>query len=361
VSATGAALPGVFSVNVTSLAYAQRTYSNAVSSSSEALGKTGTLRLAVGSTTEDIALEASDTLQDVVTKINAAGIQVSAAVLEQGSEARLQLRGLGTGVANAITITEMDDQGQATTLLGLSDPANTYQKATDAVVEIDGHAVTRSSNQINDAIPGVTLAITTANTSSTITIDSDPDTLKTRVEAVVSAYNAVVSKVHGLAGYGTVQASNTALAGDSTLRSLTSGLSSVLLTRVGEGQFDSLSSLGIKQNSDGTLTLDNDKLSAAVDQDPTGVANLLAGSGSTDGVMDVLRTTVESFTNATSGLLQNHKDGLTSRADSLTDRIEHEQDRLDRYAENLRKQFTAMDTAVAAYQSQLTYLQKVFG
>src|SRR5690606_41846882 len=56
--------------------------------------------------------------------------------------------------------------------------------------------------------------------------DADPNALRTKLEAVVNDYNAVVKAIHGAAGFGSVKATNPVLAGDSTLRTVTNRLSS---------------------------------------------------------------------------------------------------------------------------------------
>src|SRR5690606_41908551 len=81
--------------------------------------------------------------------------------------------------------------------------------------------------RIGGAIQGVTLALTATTTGPvTVKVDADPNALRTKLEAVVNDYNAVVKAIHGAAGFGSVKATNPVLAGDSTLRTVTNRLSS---------------------------------------------------------------------------------------------------------------------------------------
>src|SRR6187399_351990 len=103
-SATGSASPGSYQISVDRLASEQRSYSNGFASSSTALALSGSLDFSVGGgTATSIALDAGDTLDSIAAKINSSGAHVSASILNDGSVSRLQIRGLDTGAANAIT------------------------------------------------------------------------------------------------------------------------------------------------------------------------------------------------------------------------------------------------------------------
>jgi flagellar hook-associated protein 2 len=194
-----------------------------------------------------------------------------------------------------------------------------------------------------------------------VSVDKDPKALGDKLQAVVDAYNAVVSKIHTVAGHGSTTASNPVLRGDSSLRGVTRQLSSTLTTAVGSGTYRTLASLGLKLNNTGSLSLDRTALDKALSTDPDAVSKVLAGTDGSDGVMDFIGTLVTTLTDPTSGSLQARKDGLESRAKSLDDRVTREEARISRYSEQLRKQFTAMDSTVAGYNDQLSYLFSITG
>ncbi|HVW23877.1 MAG TPA: flagellar filament capping protein FliD [Polyangiaceae bacterium] len=357
VTANGSAQPGAYDVQVEQLAQEQRTYSNTFSAN--ALGLSGTLNLGVGTTSAQVKVDATDTVNTIADKINGAGLRISASVFYDGSQYRLQIRGLDTGDGNDLTFGAKGGIGDQ---LGLLDPDNTKQSAQSAKVKIDGYEVTSTTNQITGAIPGVTMALTDKTASGTVTIDQDAQGLGTKIQAVVDAYNAVVTQVHTLAGYGQTTAQNPALQGDSSMRSIASRLSSVLTQAVGNGTFQSLGALGVNLANDGTLSLDQGKLTAALQKDPTAVSNVLAGTDAvgstsgTDGIMDLLGKAVDALNDPNGGVIQSAHDSWDSRAKSLEDNISKEEDRVTAYGDQLRKTFTAMDTAVAAYKAQLTQL-----
>jgi flagellar hook-associated protein 2 len=355
-SANGLAQPGSYAVEVTQLAKEQRTYSNTFSSASTALNQSGTLAIGVGSGTPvNIAITASDTLDNVISKINSAGLRVSASAFYDGTNYRIQLRGLDTGAESALSISETGVS------LGFTVPANTYQAAQNATLKIDGFQVTSATNQVTGAIRGVTLALTAPTTgAATVSIDNDPQGLQTKLRTMVDAYNAVVSKVQETVGGGGLKAKDPELAGDSTLRSLTSRISSTLLTPIAGGdRYNTLASIGLSLDRAGKLSLDGTKLEQALAADSAAVSKVLAGTDAAQGVMDTLSSAVDAFTKSGTGLLVTRTETLNKRVSSLKAQIEREDTRINRYADQLRKQFTQMDTMVSAWNAQGSYLNRL--
>jgi flagellar hook-associated protein 2 len=354
-SANGAALPGSYQMTVQSLASEQRTYSDAQASSTTALGLSGPLSISVGSgASASIDISSTDTLEDIASKINGSGLRVSASVINDGSQYRLQVRGLDTGAANSISFSG--------TTLGLDTASNTRQAASDAQVSIDGFTYTRPTNQVVGAIPGVTLNLTsTTTTPATVQIATDPTGLQSKLNAVVSAYNAVIDAVHSAAGFGTTQASVSALAGDSMLRSLTDQMSDAVGTVVGNGQYQTLGSIGVSLDTNGHMVLDQDKLSTALQTDPNAVAKVIAGPTDGSGAVNMLENVVTAFDESGTGLFATRQTDLTSELSDLGDEIDTEQQRLDDYADQLRAQFTALDTSMSATNQQMSYLTSFFG
>jgi flagellar hook-associated protein 2 len=355
-TALGTALPGSYSIKVDSLAKEQRSYSTGYASSTTALGASGNLGISVaGGTVKDIALVATDTLENVAAKINAAGLRVSASVFHDGTQYRLQVNGSDTGEANTIAFSG--------TTLGLELAANKRQSATDAQIKIDDFTVKRPTNQIVGAMPGVTLNLT-ATTTDTVTVKVATDTtaLSRQMTSVVDAYNAVIDTVHSAAGFGATKAGEKALAGDSMLRSLESRMLSALGQVVGSsGAYRTMGAIGVALGKDGRLSLDATKLTKALTEDPASVAAVIAGGSSGNGAADILRDVVTAFGQTGSGLLALRKETLDSRSKALTERISREESRLTRYADQLRKQFSAMDSVVGANAADTSYLTKLYG
>ena len=356
ISTSGTAQPGAYSMSVTQLAKAQRTYSNTFSSASTAVGQSGTLSIQVGTgTAASVNIGGTDTLDQIATKINASGARVSASVFYDGTDYRLQVRGLDTGKDNALTFS------QSNLDLGLNVAENTVQKAQNSIVKIDGFDVQRSTNQVVGAIQGVTLALTATTTSPVdVTVSTDSQGLAAKIQSIVTAYNSVLGKINTAAGHGATKAGNSELASDSTLRGITNRLSTTLQISTGSGKYSTLGSIGLSLKKDGTLALDSTKLTAALTNDPSAISTLFAGSSTTTGVMSTLSSAIKVYNQTGTGLLSMHQSNLQSRVTTMTDRINREQDRLDRYQTLLRKQFSAMDTAVTVNNSDLGYLTRLY-
>jgi flagellar hook-associated protein 2 len=359
-TAAGGAQPGSFEIEVSQLASGYKAYSNelGISSAGEALGKSGTLGLSVNGENVDLSIDPTDTLDAVISKINASGLRVSASSFFDGSEYRLQLRGLDTGAENDVVVTETG------TDFGFSD--NVKSRGLDAELTIDGFEVTSKTNQVTGAISGVTLALTdvttktvdgvTTKTPANVSIASDAAGFQSKLKSLVDSYNGVINKIHADAGFGSIKASNPELSGDASLRSITSRLSSALTKTVGTGKFQTLRSIGIELNNDGTLKLNASTLEKALSEDPEAVTKVLAGDDKeVDGLADMLADIANDMLGA-NGVIQSRKDGLSSRQRLLTDRVDIEQARLDRMEEMLRKQFTEMDSVVASTKAQSSFL-----
>jgi flagellar hook-associated protein 2 len=114
--------------------------------------------------------------------------------------------------------------------------------------------------------------------------------------------------------------------------------------------------VGIQFANDGTLKLDELKLSKALESDPSSVIKVLAGNDTTGGVMDVLTDVVGVLSERGKGTLAVRQQSLEARVKTLDTQVTKESERLEKYADALRKQFTAMDGAVAASNNLLNYI-----
>jgi flagellar hook-associated protein 2 len=356
-SLVGTPQPGTYSVSVVNTAQTYRAYSSTLSASqTDAANLGGILHIAVGANSSaDVSINASDSLNTIVGNINSSGLRVTASTFYDGSNYRIQLTGLDTGDANQVTLSGLD--------LGFSDSGNLIQQASDAHLKVDNIDVYSPTNQITGAIPGVTLAAT-ANTTSPITVSvgSDPQGLTNKIQSLVTAYNAVITKVHTIAGYGTTAASVPSLAGNATLRGLTDAMSNVILAPVGtDANYTTLGSIGISLQKDGTLQLDQTKLSQAITNNPTAVVNVLAGPSGGKGVADILTDLANSYDEAGDGVLANQQTSLNDQVKDWNDHIQQEQARLDNYTTMLQQEFTTMNTSISSSNAIGSYLTQLYG
>jgi flagellar hook-associated protein 2 len=352
ITANGNAQPGTYDVEVVQLATAERRYSNGVASASGEFGFGGTLNLAIGSESAAVEIESTDSLNSVIKKINDSGLRMRATSFFDGEEYRLQLRALDPGAENAITLSQDGFD------LGLAEPTNLVSKAQDAIIKVDGFEVKSATNNVSQAIPGVSLALKAKSTEPfTVTIQDDTQAMGKKIADFVTAYNEVITKTHKLAGFGSIKATNPLLAGDSALRGITSRMNTQLTKTLGTGEFNTLASIGIRLNNDGTIKLDQAKLDKAIEKDGNAVTSLMAGSATSSGIMDMMRDMLSDITAPTKGLLDARKDGMDARARRFDDQIAREEKRLESLESRLRKTFSGMDATVAGYNAQLAYLQ----
>lgn len=346
VSATGDATLGSFSVEVRALARAERTYSDGVASRDVAgLFGSGTLGLSVGGVSTDVTLEATDTLDDVARKINDSGADVTASVLHDGTSFRLLVAGRSTGAANAIGFTESG------TTLGLDRPENELVAARDATIVVDGLQITRATNRFSDVVPGVTFDLrgeTTVGQPVGVEVERDTDATVEKLQKLVTAYNDVVRGIAAESTFtGTARIGNS-LVGDSTLRGLQSKLSGTVL-----GTFSGarLADFGLRLQNDGTLELEEAEVRETLASSPEALVSFFGADSAATGFSRALTDLAELYT-SDDGQLTTRIDSLGNRSRDIDSQIERMERRIDKYEENMRKKFTAMELVVSNLQSQ---------
>jgi flagellar hook-associated protein 2 len=350
VTGTGGSALGKYTVAVTTMAKSQRTYSDAMASATdETLIGEGTLAITVGSGTPvNLTIVATDTLSSVAEKINGSGAGVSAGIMFDGSQYRLQVSSSATGASNAITFS---DTGLG---LNLSTPANTIQAATDASFTIDGFPVTSASNIVTSALPGVTVTLTGEGGSTDLLLERDPEGLKAKVDAFVTAYNDISATFNGeFTKLDGLSKTADSLSGDGTLRSLQYQLRSVLSQNWStlSPSFPTLSSTGITLDRDNKLSVDMTKLTSSVATDYEGLAKMLTGTTTSKGLMGQISDLVDQVT-GTDGAIASRIDGLSKANKDMDKSIAMIQTRIDSYQEMLTRQFAQLESVTAQLQSQ---------
>lgn len=195
-SASSTASPGTFVLKVTSLARAHQIKSGGYADDNKTSVGTGSITVTLGDGTQSvIKIDSSDdTLQGVAKAINKAGAGVTASVINDGSATnpyRLVINSQKTGTAGHIDVTNNLSGGTAPVF-------TTMQAAKDAVVSLgdgaDAVTVTKSTNTIDDLIPGVTLNLVNEDTTKaiSITVGSDTTTIKNNIQNFVTQYNNMV-------------------------------------------------------------------------------------------------------------------------------------------------------------------------
>ena len=356
--ADATAAAGTYSVDVQQLATAEKASSGAFAANTTL--STGQLTIAVGTKSMTIAVgSGTSSLAQLAGAINrnANNPGVTAAVVHAADGDHIVLTSTRTGAANAFSVTGTGD------VAGLSyDPATgtggltSVTHAQDAKLSIDGFDVTSASNAVQGAIQGVTLNLTTVSgtTPDTLTDAADYDSIPKAVQTFVDNYNKLVGTTKTLTSYDSGSGQAGALLGDSTLLGITSRLSRSLGTQFGSSgdAVRSLADIGIKFEVDGSLSLDDDKLSAALAGSPEQVRTLF---GNAAGLGKSLTPMLEGYLQ-TGGILDGRTDSLNQSNKSLDDQQSQLDARMDALTQMYTAQFTKLDQLLTSLNSTSSFL-----
>jgi flagellar hook-associated protein 2 len=194
----------------------------------------------------------------------------------------------GAGQALRFTVAETAP-GLAAFDTTLTNEARQIQAAQDAVLLVDGIAVSRPGNVMTDVIPGVELDITApVGTTTAISFSRDIETARLNMQALVEQLNGTRKLLSDLSARGVGDADAGALAGDRLVEKLKADLSSLLTAPISGygGAAMRLADFGVATNRDGSLRLDNRRFEAAFAADPAAFDKVFSDrfSSSTDGV-----------------------------------------------------------------------------
>lgn len=317
-TANGQATNGSSSITVTQLAKAQKLTMAGVANTTDVIG-TGTLTISFGKFTEatttpvaaasftpnaaktDVTIDinsTNNTLAGIRDAINAKNASVSASIVNDGTNNRLVITSKDTGEVNSLKIAVTDTDGNSQDASGLSqlafDPLATagagknmtqLQAAKNALLDVDGIAISKASNVITDAIQGVTLTLvglSDAATSTDLTVSTDKDKIKSSVQGFVDAFNKLDDTLRSLTKYDSTGKASGVLLGDATARSVLTQVKSVMTQALNSGNtITSLSQVGVSFLNTGKLSLDETKLTKAMDSNFNDLAALFTTSAKT--------------------------------------------------------------------------------
>ena len=310
-TAASGATVGTHRVEVDGLASAQQIASGDFASTKTAVG-TGTLTFQFGTydstantfspntsaASANLTINSSNnSLQGICDAVNKANMGVSASIVNDGNGNRLIFTSANSGAANSLKVTVGGDaDGNNTDNTGLSqlayDPTATAGSgknmtqttaAANASLLVDGIAVTSATNTVAGAIPNVTLNLLSSapNSPSTLTVGQNNSAVTTNLQSFVTSYNALYSTMSSLGDYNAATQTGGPLLGDSTLLNIRNSVQSTLGNIVANlgGSYNSLASIGITTQKDGTLSLDTNALNNALTQNQNAVGMVFAVAG----------------------------------------------------------------------------------
>jgi flagellar hook-associated protein 2 len=303
------------------------------------------------------------TLAQIRDAINSAADNkgvVRATIVNAADGAHLVLSAQSAGEANKISVAQSGGDG-GLAVLEYSPSLTTHyteqREAKDAVIYVAGFKHTSKTNTFENVIDGVTITVfkeDEEDKTRTLTIDKDTASTTQRIKKFVDAYNALEKQIAALRSYDPDTKKAGPLIGDAMMRGIESELRNKLTSAVGgiTGTYQSLASIGITTQKDGTLSLDNDKLGKALGVDFDGVAKLF---GSENGVAKRLANSFDAFL-ASSAQLTTRTESLNTKSKSLQKDQAALDARMVEVGKRYNAQFNALDSLLSNLSSQSSFL-----
>lgn len=376
----GSAVAGTHSLLVTQLASSQRQVSAiGYASATDANFNTGTFSITddQGGTPITVTLaEGVNSLDGIASAINASGGNLSATVINDGttgSPYRLMVSGLDTKNYtidfSGLTTPPATPNGTAYANPSFPQSGATYVAGSVASFTLDGVAMTRSSNTVGDALPGVTLNLLKGSGASTsFTVSNDSTAVTAKINSFITSFNGAITIIQQQSVYNAATKTAGVLSGDSSIRNLQAAMQSILGNQVSgvNGPYTLASQIGIKTKQDGTLELDAAKLSTALGTNFNGVVDLFTRNSGTSGLPDNQYGLAEQFNQklnlitkpfisdnySGNGIIASRINTLKSQMTGIDNQVAHMETIVAQKEANLNQQFTAMEKLVSSIQTQ---------
>ncbi|GAB5464623.1 MAG: hypothetical protein Kapaf2KO_00590 [Candidatus Kapaibacteriales bacterium] len=372
-TASPSSAKGTNSIKVKRLASNDILISNRIDSGSS-LGLSGTqtitfrgtegnnVELSIELTGDETAQEAMKLLADTINDSEELGL-VAGNVKDTESTSRLSIRSENSGTSNSIVFADsnlLSALGIETSLFADTSSRTIAGKQTagfkqadvsllNSLADINGIEVVRSTNNIDDAIEGMTFELKKVQDESDgeilLETDANRDAVDDLINPFISAYNGVMSFLTSAEGRNMRRS-------DPSISSLYQKMRFILSERVTtqiDGGPEYLANIGLDVNSNGTLSLTNsERLYEILETDPEFISNLFS---SADGVVAKMQAAVETL-KGDDGLITQKTLSISDQIDAQDDRIEQLNNRIDRQAESLRKQYTNLLEALFEQEGQ---------
>ncbi|MFP3508780.1 flagellar hook-associated protein 2 [Peribacillus sp. SIMBA_075] len=342
-----------------------------------------------------LTLNENDTLESVINKINAnSGVTL---FFDETSQ-KFSITAKNTGDVNDRPEIELGGSGDFFAVLKMSsnNEGAGGAKGENASITYNGLDISRPSNTFQ--INGVEITVK-QKTTDTITFSStaDVDSILDTITQFVNKYNETIKKVQDKTGEAKYRsftpltteqkkamtedevkmwdekAKSGTLKSDSTLKSLLTTMRTSLYTSVdGISGKNNLSSLGITTTKNylegGKLTIDEDKLRAAISEDPNAIYDMFMANGtekSDKGLARRLRDDIESSMKvitekAGKAGYVNNNFTIGKLVDGLDKRISTFEAKLMKLESRYYNQFTAMEKVIQKANSQSSSLASYF-
>lgn len=385
VTASANTLPGSYSLQVQSLAAAQLNASKIYESPNSLVGEgslvieTGTWSNNQSNFTSKTSITISvgppaESLAQLRDKINAAKAGVVASVLTDAGGSRLVFKSSATGVENGFRIKVTDADTNHSDALGLSalayDPSAGILTmaqaiaAANAAATLNGLSLSSSTNTMNNVVDGLTLTLGKVTTTPVnITTARDSAGIRKSLDDFVKAYNSLNSLLADQTKYDAASKKSGALQGDNAALSIRAQMRNLLATEsTASSTFSRLSEIGFDVQRDGSIKVNDTKLSAAMSnlsELQKVLGNIDIAGSAKEGIATRIRRLVDQM-NGFNGTVANRTDGLKKLIDANSDKQSDLNDRAAAYEKRLRQQYTSLDAKMSTLNGLQSYVTQQF-
>jgi flagellar hook-associated protein 2 len=321
--------------------------------------------------TNTIAIAASATTPaGIAAAINTANLGISAQLVSTGNaETPYKIMINGTsGATNEFSLTSLTTGGAAVTGVNFT---SKLQSAENAELNVNGMAITSSTNRITDAIAGTTLELFSTTTgAANLDFSRDTSSVKTKIQALVTAFNDANSMLTVVSDpKSTVAEYGASLVGNNIVSTVRSQMRAMITTdsTSPSGGLAAFRDLGLSINRSGTLELNAAKLDSAMLTKFDNVVTLLTSNQEKLSATSALPAGAagEAVKKLTS--LLDATGAITSQSTNLTKKITDYQKELTALDTKMtalltryNKQFASMETIVGQSKSLQTSLKSTF-
>jgi len=317
----------------------------------------------VGSgTAQTVSLAAGGvTLDNAAKAINDLDMGVAAWVVQNAAGKYKLLTQGPTGAANTVTVTDTND------LFGLNQNSAKVQTATDADVDINGVNVVRSSNNMNDLIPGVSIDLqSTSAQAFNLSVGRDMSAAQAAITKVVTAVNDFETVMKEVTAVKDANGDPGPLKSDAGIKAIRDKLRDFMITDSSTPgtSITSASNMGISVQRDGSFKVDSVKLASALVSNFDDVTKMFSANTNNQttygtanrGLAGDMVKQISDYL-ASSGIIKTREAAYSKTQSTLTSEQQALDTKMAGVEERYTKQFTTMNKIMDEMKNMQKYLE----
>ena len=315
---------------------------------------------------QDINIDLSvDSLTDIADRINEK-ITGAASI-----ESVLNDEGIVTGyrlkLDSSISYDDITDAANIMETLGMVEGKrfNTLstEGGSDALFQIDGYPITSQTNTVSSAINGVTLTLNETNIGKPVklTIAYDNAALTSKISALISNTNSVLSNIKTQNSYTTSTTNTTSgvsqgttggpLFGDINLVMVQNAIRDAVFSEVDSNTtYKTLSSIGITFTREGTLNVDTAAFATATEKNRGEVENVIRNFSG------ILSDKTDVYVDPLTGILSSIETGINARITDINQRVAELNARYERKTIMLQQKFNVLESLISRSTTTQSWL-----